>query len=492
MPGKFLKHWRRRLLAPRHPDHADATPATAQLPPSPGNGATAGSETNAPHSLPSEPGKVPFHALGLPPAILQAIAELGFRHCTPIQALVIPAALEGRDIAGRAQTGTGKTAAFLLSIFTRFLRQPLPRPLPPGAPRALILAPTRELAVQIEKDARALGRHTDFKTLAVYGGMDYQKQRRDLQTVPVDILVATPGRLLDYRRRGHLDLRRVEVLVIDEADRMLDMGFIPDVRTIVHATPPKDRRQTMLFSATLTPAITRLAAAWMRDPLRAETAPEKLTVDTVEQVVFTVPAHAKFALFYNLLQREKLDRVLMFCNRRDETARVLRLLRRYGVNAAMLSGAVPQEKRLATLEAFRAGRIRVLVATDVAGRGLHVEAISHVINYDIPYDPEDYVHRIGRTARAGASGRAYTFACENESFSLPDIEAFLGQPLTYRVPEPDWLRLPPPPHVAPDSSDSRSAAHRRRRSPGAESPPAGGPGLTLRSGPAPGCAPARS
>jgi ATP-dependent RNA helicase RhlB len=397
------------------------------------------------HVVPPQPGKMRFQDLQLPDPLLHAIADLGFQYCTPIQALVVPPALEGKDIAGRAQTGTGKTAAFLIAILTRFLRQPRPEPAKTGAPRALILTPTRELCVQVEKDAHGLGKYCPFKTLAVYGGMDYEKQKRTLKTANPEIVVATPGRLLDYRRGGHLDLRQVEVLVIDEADRMLDMGFIPDVRTIVHATPRREYRQTMLFSATLTGAITRLASQWMKDPFTAEVALEHVTVDTIEQLVYTVSAHQKFALFYNLLQQKNLDRVLMFCNRRDETERVMRMMERYGINAAMLSGAVPQHRRLQVLEAFREGKIRVLVATDVAGRGLHVEAISHVINYDIPYDPEDYVHRIGRTGRAGASGIAITFACENESFNMPEIEKYIGRPLTYVNPEPALLKLPPAP-----------------------------------------------
>ena len=226
---------------------------------------------------------------------------------------------------------------------------------------------------------------------------------------------------------------------------MLDMGFIPDVRTIVYSTPPRENRQTLLFSATLTPDILRLASRWMKDPVQVEVAPEKVTLDTTRQVVFTVPSSDKFALFLNLLKRDNPERILMFCNRRDETERVMRLMDRYRISADLLSGAVPQKKRLQVLEAFREGKIRVLVATDVAGRGLHVDAISHVINYDIPFDAEDYVHRIGRTGRAGASGIAYTFACENEAFSMPEIEKYIGRPLEYENPEPALLVLPPAP-----------------------------------------------
>ncbi len=388
-------------------------------------------------------GKTRFHDLDMPEQIMHAVDDLGFQFCTPIQALAIPPSLEGRDITGKAQTGTGKTAAFLIAIFTHFLRTPRKRPSKLGAPRALILAPTRELVIQIEKDAHDIGKYCGFSILGIYGGMDYDKQQRKLQEVSPEIMVATPGRLLDFRRGGLLDLSHVEVLVIDEADRMLDMGFIPDVRTIVYSTPPKENRQTLLFSATLTEDILRLAARWTNKPVEIEIEPEKVTVDNIKQVVYTVPADRKFALFYNLFQRDNPERLLMFCNRRDETERVLGYMARCGISAEMLSGAVPQRKRLSVLEAFREGKIRVLVATDVAGRGLHVDDISHVINYDIPLDAEDYVHRIGRTGRAGKNGTAYTFACENEAFSMPEIEKYIGRPLDYENPEPALLVMPP-------------------------------------------------
>ena len=388
-------------------------------------------------------GKTRFHDLDMPEQIMHAVDDLGFQFCTAIQALAIPPSLQGRDITGKAQTGTGKTAAFLIAMFTHFLRNPRKKPTKFGAPRALILAPTRELVIQIEKDARDIGKYCGFNILGIYGGMDYEKQQRQLKEVSPEIMVATPGRLLDFRRGGLLDLRHVEVLVIDEADRMLDMGFIPDVRTIVYSTPPKQERQTLLFSATLTEDILRLASRWTNEPVQIEIEPEKVTVDNIRQVVFTVPSDKKFALFYNLLQRDNPERLLMFCNRRDETERVLGYMARCGINAEMLSGAVPQRKRLQVLEAFRSGKIRVLVATDVAGRGLHVDDISHVINYDIPLDAEDYVHRIGRTGRAGKNGIAYTFACENEAFSMPDIEKYIGRALDYENPEPALLVLPP-------------------------------------------------
>lgn len=413
----------------------------------------------ADYTVPPAEGKTRFVDLAVPTEILHAVADLNFQYCTTVQALAIPPSLEGRDVAGKAQTGTGKTAAFLIAIFTHFLRHPRKAPPRHGAPRALILAPTRELAIQIERDALSLGKYIPFKVMAVYGGMDYGKQQAELKAASPDILVATPGRLLDFRRGGVVELRHVEVLVIDEADRMLDMGFIPDVRTIVYSTPHKEARQTLLFSATLSEDILRLASRWMKEPVMIEVEPEKVTVDAIRQVVYTVSSQKKFALFYNLLRRDNPDRLLMFCNRRDETERVMDKMARYGIKAEMLSGAVPQKKRLQVLEEFRAGTIRVLVATDVAGRGLHVDGITHVINYDIPFDAEDYVHRIGRTGRAGAAGVAYTFACENEAFTMPEIEKYIGRSLEYENPEPSLLELPEPLHPATGHRRSPSHGH---------------------------------
>jgi len=419
----------------------------------------------ADYEIPVVEGKTRFHDLDLPDEIMHAVDDLGFKYCTAVQAKAIPPSIAGRDVTGKAQTGTGKTAAFLIAIFTHFLSTPRKRATKMGAPRALILAPTRELVIQIEKDARDIGKYCGLKILGIYGGMDYDKQQRQLMDVSPDIMVATPGRLLDFRRGGLLDLRNVEVLVIDEADRMLDMGFIPDVRTIVYSMPRKEERQTLLFSATLTEDILRLASRWTNESVPIEIEPEKVTVDNIRQIVFTVPSDKKFALFYNLLQRDKPERVLMFCNRRDETERVLGYMARCGIHADMLSGAVPQKKRIKVLEDFREGKIRVLVATDVAGRGLHVDDISHVINYDIPFDAEDYVHRIGRTGRAGKAGVAYTFACENEAFSMPEIEKYIGKALDYENPEPALLVLPPGVGHS-NSSYSRPASRPPMRSQG--------------------------
>jgi ATP-dependent RNA helicase RhlB len=395
--------------------------------------------------VPAAEGKTRFHDLELPDLIMHAIADAGFQYCTPIQAEIMPATLEGRDAFGRAQTGTGKTAAFLITVLTRMLANPRQGKVPAGTPRVLIIAPTRELVLQIADEARLLAAHCPFSIVTVFGGMDYEKQRRQLHGQPVDVIVATPGRLLDFKRRRDLDLGRVEMLILDEADRMLDMGFIPDVRQIVYSTPHKDKRQTLFFSATLTPDVTRLSASWTRDPVSVEIEPEQVAVDTVEQVVYIVTTDEKFALTYNIITKQNLQRVLVFCNRRDETRRLAEMLDRYRINCAVLSGEVPQKKRIRTLEQFKAGKIRVLVATDVAGRGIHIDSMDYVINFTLPRDPEDYVHRIGRTGRAGAAGTSISFACEEDSFYLPPIEEFIGRSLHCIPPEDAWLDLPPAP-----------------------------------------------
>lgn len=386
-----------------------------------------------------------FHDLDLPDPLMRAIAELGFQYCTPIQAEILPSTLAGRDAAGRAQTGTGKTAAFLITVITRMLRRPLSETPGKGAPRVLVLGPTRELVMQIADEARELAKHTPLTITSVFGGMDYEKQRRQLTGRNTDIVVATPGRLLDFKRQGDIHLDHVETLIIDEADRMLDMGFIPDVRRIISATPHKNKRQTLLFSATLTPEVTRLASQWTTDPVTVEIEPAQVAVDTVEQLVYIVTRQEKYALLYNIITRKALDQVIVFCNRKDETRRLADLFTRYNIDCAVLSGDIRQNVRMRTLNDFKAGKIRVLVATDVAGRGIHIEGMDHVINYTLPRDPEDYVHRIGRTGRAGASGTSISFADEEDSFCIPAIEELIGHPLPCIQPEEDWLTPPPPP-----------------------------------------------
>ena len=378
---------------------------------------------------------VRFHELALPPPVLAAVDDLGFEECTPIQGEVLPYSLADYDITGQAQTGTGKTAAFLITILARQLEFPLAHALPPGAARALVLAPTRELALQIEKDARDLSRHTATRIVCLVGGIDYAKQREELRTGAIDILVATPGRLLDFCGQRLASLRHVDVLVIDEADRMLDMGFIPDVRRIVYQTPRKRQRQTMFFSATFNDDVMNLAGQWTLDPLHVAIKPESPAVETVEQRFWALPRDRKRSTLLAFVRRHDPDHTLVFVNRRDQAHRLVGYLRDKGVECEELAGDIPQRKRLATMQRFKDGKTNLVVATDVAGRGIHVEGISHVINYDLPEDAEDYVHRIGRTGRAGATGIAISFVSEDDAFDLPAIEELLGERIHTQPPE---------------------------------------------------------
>ncbi len=374
-------------------------------------------------------GKKRFHDFDLPSEVMHAIADLGFSYCTEIQALSLQNALDGKNVAGKAQTGSGKTAAFLVAILTRYLRTPESRSKTGGTPRALVLAPTRELVIQICKDADALGKYCNLRSLAVYGGMDYERQKKELLDAPVDLLVATPGRLLDFCNQRVINLSSVDTLVIDEADRMLDMGFIPDVRRIIGRLPAKDKRATMLYSATLTDDVMRLASQWMEAPVKAEVESEHNATDTVRQVVYVVRAEDKFKVLFNHIALHPDARAIVFCNRKATTEDVYESLKVRGVCCEMLSGDVNQNRRLQVLDAFREGKIKIVVATDVAGRGIHVDDIEYVINFDFPYEAEDYVHRIGRTGRAGNTGIAISFADEDESFAIPEIEEYINEPL---------------------------------------------------------------
>ena len=387
-------------------------------------------------------GKGRFHDFDLPSSIMRAIAELGFSYCTPIQAKALPDALAGRDLVGRASTGTGKSAVFLIALFARLLRDQ--RPAKPGVPRALIIAPTRELVMQIAKDGRNLARYTPLRILPVYGGADYQGQMDQLKKGKVDVVVATPGRLLDYVSKRVVRLNHIRAMIIDEADRMLDMGFIPDVRRIIHNTPPKNKRQTMLFSATITVEVKRLAEQWCVDPISLETELEQVTVDTVDQIVYMTTSAEKYNVLYNTITAKEHERIIVFTNMKSEAKRLYDRLRANDVRCALLTGDVPQQKRQARLESFRQGRVEVLIATDVAGRGIHIDGISHVFNYTLPYEPEDYVHRIGRTGRAGNAGISISFADEEGAFYLPEIEEFIGRSLPCVQPDESLLVEPPP------------------------------------------------
>ena len=386
-----------------------------------------------------------FAEFGLEPQLLRAIDDLGFEHCSPIQAQSLPLSLAGYDVLGKAQTGTGKTAAFLIRVIDDLLKTPPPEERYAGEARALIVAPTRELVIQIAEDAKLLSKYTDLKIHTLVGGMDYQKQRDHLHNEFVDILVATPGRMLDFRERQDVHLDTVELLVIDEADRMLDMGFIPQMRQIVRYTPRKTHRQTLMFSATFTDEVVRLSEQWMHEAKNVEIAPESVATDNVEQHVYMVAGDEKFTLLYNLLNSTGFDSTMVFANRRDECRKLYDYLNAYGVKVGLLSGEIDQNKRVKTLDAFKNGKLNVMVATDVAGRGIHINDVTHVVNYTLPEEPEDYVHRIGRTGRAGSSGSSVSFACEDDSFRLPAIEELLGKKITSEVPPEALLATLPEP-----------------------------------------------
>lgn len=361
-----------------------------------------------------------FDELPIPGLVLRGIADAGFSECTPIQEQTLPITLTGTDIAGQAQTGTGKTAAFLISLFTRLLANEHPA----GRPRALILAPTRELVVQIEADAKQLGAHCGFAVQAIYGGVDYMKQKNALLD-GADIIVGTPGRLIDYLKQKIYSLKDIEVLVIDEADRMFDLGFIADLRFILRKLPPFEKRQNLMFSATLNPRVMELAYEFMNSPTKVSVTPETMTAERVEQLLFHCSRKEKFSLLLGLLRREGMARTMIFINTKREAEHLHNLLNANGFPCKVISGDVEQRKRMKILDDFKDGTLPILIATDVASRGLHIDGVSHVINYDLPQDCEDYVHRIGRTARAGAEGKAISLADEDGAFFLEAIEEYI-------------------------------------------------------------------
>ena len=386
-----------------------------------------------------------FQDFDLPAELLQGIEETGFSHCTPIQAETLPHALKGQDVAGQAQTGTGKTAAFLVALFDHLLRQPADPQRRPNQVRALVLAPTRELAIQIHKDAETLGRHTGLTLGLAYGGTGYEQQRTML-AAGVDVLIGTPGRIIDYFKQHVFDLRMLQVMVLDEADRMFDLGFIKDIRYLLRRMPHPEKRLSMLFSATLSLRVTELAYEHMNNPVTVEVVPERVTADKVNQSVYYPAMEEKIPLLLGLLKHEQPQRAIVFVNTKRAGEKVWGYLEGNGIKCGILSGDVPQTKRQRLLGEFEQGVFPVLVATDVAARGLHIPDVTHVFNYDLPQDAEDYVHRIGRTARAGASGKALSFACEEYAFSLAEIEEYIGQKIPMEGISSELLVTPAPPH----------------------------------------------
>jgi ATP-dependent RNA helicase RhlB len=385
-----------------------------------------------------------FKDFDLPAELLQGIEDTGFSYCTPIQAQTLPHALQGQDVAGQAQTGTGKTAAFLVALFNQLLRHPADAERRPNQVRALVLAPTRELAIQIHKDAETLGRHTGLSLGLAYGGTGYEQQRQQL-TEGVDVLIGTPGRIIDYFKQHVFDLNKLQVMVLDEADRMFDLGFIKDIRYLLRRMPHPEQRLSMLFSATLSLRVTELAYEHMNNPVTIEVVAEQVTADRVNQSVYYPAMEEKIPLLLGLLKQEQPQRAIVFVNTKRAGEKVWGYLEGNGIRCGILSGDVPQKKRQRLLQEFEQGVFPVLVATDVAARGLHIPDVTHVFNYDLPQDAEDYVHRIGRTARAGASGKALSFACEEYAFSLAEIEEYIGQKIPMEGISAELLVSPEPP-----------------------------------------------
>ncbi|WP_395789259.1 ATP-dependent RNA helicase RhlB [Aquimonas sp.] len=392
---------------------------------------------------------IAFSSLDLNPVLLEGLTQAGFTRCTPIQALTLPIALTGRDVAGQAQTGTGKTIAFLVAVVNRLLSRPAIANRGETDPRALILAPTRELAIQIQKDAQKIASETGLRFALIYGGVDYDKQREMLRQ-GCDVIIATPGRLIDYLKQRVFSLSACEAVVMDEADRMFDLGFIKDIRFLLRRMPPAGERQSLLFSATLSHRVLELAYEHMNEPEKLTVETEFVTASRVRQIVYFPAAEEKLPLLLNLLSRTDARRSMIFVNMKVAAEKVARRLERQGHKVAMLSGDVPQKKRQSLLAKFQRGEIHLLVATDVAARGLHIDAVSHVYNYDLPNDCEDYVHRIGRTARLGAEGDAISFACDMYAMSLPEIEAYIEQKIPVGQITPDLLAA-----VAPMAREPR-------------------------------------
>ena len=424
-----------------------------------------------------------FDTLSLHESLQAGIRDAGFEFCTPIQASTLPIALEGKDVAGQAQTGTGKTAAFLIAAYERILASAKAESdgdegagddKPVRQPRVFALAPTRELAVQIAKDAEVLGKHTGLTIGLAFGGTDYEKQRRTLEN-GVDLLIGTPGRIIDYFKQGVFKLNQVEVAILDEADRMFDLGFIKDIRYLLRRLPAPDQRLNLLFSATLSHRVLELAYEHMNEPELIQIEPDKVTADRVRQAIFYPSNEEKLPLLIGLLREMGQARIMVFVNMKREADRVEAYLNANGVNASAISGDVPQKKRLRMLRDFQAGELQVLIGTDVASRGLHIPDVQYVINYDLPQDAEDYVHRIGRTARAGAEGDAISFGCETYAMSLPEIEDYIGHKIPVASYTQDQLpeiekpkgrprRKGPPRRKSGGGGDGRNRRPPRRRS----------------------------
>ena len=390
-----------------------------------------------------------FEDLPLSPSTLKAVKALNFAKLTPIQAQILPHTLANQDAIGQAQTGTGKTATFLITIIEALLKKPFAKDEKRylGEPRALVLAPTRELAQQILADCRELTRFSELYNLCITGGADFDKQAEQINKRPLDILIGTPGRIIDWVNKGVLFLDRVEVFVLDEADRMLDMGFIPDIKRIVRHMPANTDRQSLLFSATFNQDVMNLAYRWLYHPAFVEIAPESKTNTAIEQKFYLLTEREKMTALRQILSDKAVKKAIVFANRKDQVKRLYDNLRRHH-EVTMLSGDVAQQKRERYLQRFKDGQVNILVATDVAGRGIHVDDVTHVINFTLPDMPDDYVHRIGRTGRAGHTGVSISFVSENDAFNLPALESHIDQ--KFKLSQFDF-------EEATEASDSNTA-----------------------------------
>ena len=408
--------------------------------------------------------------------VQQALNEVGFEFCTPIQALSLPILLAKKDIAGQAQTGTGKTLAFLVATFNHLLTETAPAERKINQPRAIIMAPTRELAIQIAKDANQLAKHTGLKVGIVYGGEGYEAQRKVLDK-GIDILIGTTGRIIDYVRQGVIDVSAIQAVVLDEADRMFDLGFIKDIRFLFRRMPDAKSRLNMLFSATLSMKVQELAYDHMNEPEKVEIAPNEKTSKNIKEEIFYPSMEEKMPLLLSLLEEDWPEKAIVFSNTKHSCEKVWSWLEGDGHRVGLLTGDVPQKKRLRILEQFTSGDIDVLVATDVAARGLHIADVSHVYNYDLPDDCEDYVHRIGRTGRAGQKGVSVSFACEEYALNLPAIESYIqhsipvtsydSEALLDDIPAPKRIHRKPSTHSrnSRDRSGSRPQGGHRGNAP---------------------------
>jgi len=411
-----------------------------------------------------------FSDLGMEDALFKSLAEAEFEYCTPIQEQTLPLLLEGKDVAGQAQTGTGKTLAFLLGIFNDLLTLDPIEDRNLNEPRSIILAPTRELAVQIHKEAEMLNKYTNFRIGLVFGGTGYQSQKEYLLN-GVDILIGTTGRIIDYYKQGAFGLDAIDSVVLDEADRMFDLGFIKDIRYLFRRMPKGDDRLNMLFSATLSHRVMELAYEHMNSPIQVTIEPEKVTVESITEQLFYPSNEEKIPLLLGLMARDEPDRSIVFTNTKRDAEKVWGFLASNGIEAGILTGDIPQNKRLKLLDELANSKIEVLIATDVAARGLHIPAVSHVYNYDLPDDREDYVHRIGRTGRAGATGEALSFACEDNAFNLPQIEEYIGHSLPLMQVTDDLLAkdikpakiIPRRPRPARKSNAGHRSSHSRSK-----------------------------